>query len=84
MLRQAGQFGGLADEFSPRGVDAAAFGTLDVASQLAELAVRLDAASRGQFCAAERFLRGVERRLETVRQAIIEAEKANVSAIRAR
>ena len=83
MLGQAGQFGGIADGFSSRDVGPAMFGRLPVAGSLAELAGRLDAAANDEFSAAEAFLRGVERALDTVRQEVSETEQANAAAVEA-
>lgn len=81
MLRQAGQFGAIADGFSGRGVDSSMFGTLAMAAHLAEICRQMDTAAGQQFAAAERFLRGVERGLDDVRQGVADAEEANLSAI---
>jgi hypothetical protein len=81
MLGQAGQFGGIADGFSGQEIDASIFGTLPAAQALAGLSGQVDTAGHGQFCAAEKFLRGVERGLDSVRQGVADAEQANVDAI---
>jgi hypothetical protein len=81
MLGQAGQFGGIADGFSGHDVDAGIFGTLAPAGPLADISGQVDSAAGGQFSAAEKFLRGVERALDTVRQGVAAAEQANVNAI---
>jgi len=81
MLTQAGQFGGIADGFPGQGIDAGIFGTLPAARLIAGLSGQVDIAADGQFSAAEKFLRGVERGLDTVRQGVAEAEQANVNAI---
>ncbi len=83
ILSQAGQFGAIADRFSGRDVDASTFGTLPVAGPLAELACLVDAATSHEFGAAESFLRGVERALDDVRHGLTQAERVNVSTIRA-
>ncbi len=81
MLAQAGQFGGIADGFSGHEIDAGMFGTLPAAPMLASLSGQVDSAAGGQFSAAEKFLRGVERGLDAVRQGVAEAEQANINAI---
>ncbi len=81
MLSQAGQFGGIADGFRGHEVDASVFGTLPAAQALAGLSGQVDAAGHGQFCAAEKLLRGVERGLDSVRQGVADAEQANIDAI---
>ncbi len=81
MLGQAGQFGGLADGFSGRDIDPSMFGTAPGAGPLAVAAAHFDAAVGTQFSAAEKFLRGVERAVDAVRQGVAEAEKANVGTI---
>ncbi|MGE5288739.1 MAG: hypothetical protein ACM3ML_16380 [Micromonosporaceae bacterium] len=83
MLAQAGQFGGLADGFSGRAIDASMFGTLPAAGALAALAGHVDAGVGTQLSAAEKFLRSVERALDAVRQGVADAEKTNVQAIQA-
>jgi hypothetical protein len=82
MLDQAGQFGGLADGFCGRDIDPSMFGTLPGAGPLAVVAAHLDAAVGTQFCAGEKFLRGVERAVDAVRHGVAEAEKANVGTIK--
>jgi hypothetical protein len=81
MLGQAGQFGGIADGLPGHQIGAGIFGTLPVAGALASLSGQVDAAGNGQFCAAEKFLRGVERGLDSVRQGVADAEQANINAI---
>jgi hypothetical protein len=81
MLTQAGQFGGIADGFSGDEIDPPAFGTLPAAGPLAEISGQVDGAAGAQFAAAETFLRGVERAVDTVRQGLSEAEQSNVNAI---
>jgi hypothetical protein len=81
MLRQAGQFGGIADGFSGQEIGANMFGALPAAAALAGLSGQVDSAAAGQFSAAEKFLRGVERGLDAVRQGVTDAEQANVNAI---
>jgi hypothetical protein len=81
MLTQAGQFGGIADGVSSLQIDVRIFGTLPAAGAVAGLAGQVDAAAGGGFAAAETFLRGVERALDTVRHGVNAAEQANVNAI---
>jgi hypothetical protein len=81
MLRQAGQFGGIADGFSGQEIDASIFGTLPSSGALAGLSGQVDSAAGGQYAAAEKFLRGVERGLDSVRQGVADAEQANINAI---
>jgi hypothetical protein len=82
MLGQAGQFGGIADGFRGGDIGAGIFGTLPAAGPLAGCSAQVESAAEGQFRAAETFLRGVERALDTVRQGFAEAEQANVDAIK--
>lgn len=81
MLDQAGQFGGISDGFCGHDVDGGIFGTLTGAGPLAKVCEQVDAAAGGQFSAAEQFLRGVERGLDSVRQGVAAAEQANINAI---
>jgi hypothetical protein len=83
MLRQAGHFGGIADGFSCDEIGASTFGTLPAGAALAGLSGQVDTTAAGQFSAAEKFLRGVERGLDSVRQGVADAEQDNVNAIQA-
>jgi len=83
MLRQAAQFGGIADVFSGSDIDAFLFGRLPAAGLLAALSAQVDSAAGTEFSVAESLLRGVERALDSVRQGFTEAEQANVDAIQA-
>lgn len=80
-LREAGQFGGIADGFTARHVDSSIFGALPVAGRLAALTGQVDTAATSQFAIAEQRLRGVERALDAVRQGFSDTEGANVGAI---
>ncbi len=81
MLGQAGQFGGIADGFCGHQISASIFGTLPAAAGLASLSSQADTAGNSQFSAAEAFLRGAERGLDTVRQGVADAEQDNLNAI---
>jgi hypothetical protein len=81
-LREAGQFGGIADGFTARRVAAPIFGAAPVADALAALADAVDIAATSQFAVAEKLLRAVERALDTVHHGVTETEKANIGAIR--
>jgi hypothetical protein len=81
MLGQAAQFGGIADAFSGRDIDASLFGRLPAAGPLADLSAQVDSVAGTEFSVAVSFLRGVERALDSVRQGFTEAEQANVDAI---
>jgi hypothetical protein len=80
VLREAGQFGGIADGFTARRAGASIFGTFSVAASLAALTGQVDTAATSELDAAQRLLRGVERALDVVHQHVSETESANVTA----